>query len=134
MPKSFINIIYDKVLKKIPSARIKVEAANRGESKKGKVISDEIKRSSILFTAAGAERHYLIIKILVKLVLYDFIRRNASRKVPDDFVKDWEWANKLLESIKAGTEIPDGLPAFVNADGSTGRIISGNNKNEDFYI
>ncbi len=87
-----------------------------------------------IFAAAGAARHYLIIKILVKLVLYDFIRRNAGRKVPADYVKEWEWAMKLLEQIKAGKETPDGLPAFVNADGTTGRIISGNNKNEDFYI
>ena len=87
-----------------------------------------------IFTAAGAERHYLIIKILVKLVLYDFIRRNAARKVPTDYVKEWEWAMKLLESIKAGSETPEGLPAFVNEDGTTGRIIYGNNKNEDNYI
>lgn len=87
-----------------------------------------------IFAAAGAERHYLIIKILVKLVLYDYIRRNAARKVPDDYTKEWEWAMKLLETIKAGKETPDGLPAFVNEDGTTGRIISGNNKNTDFYI
>jgi hypothetical protein len=87
-----------------------------------------------IFEASGVDRHYLIIKILVKLVLYDFIRRNAGRKVPDDYVKEADWANKLLEQIKAGKETPDGLPAFVNEDGSTGRIISGNNKNEDFYI
>lgn len=66
-----------------------------------------------IFTATGAERHYLIIKILVKLVLYDFIRRNAGRKVPTDYVKEWEWAMKLLEQIKAGKETPDGLPAYV---------------------
>lgn len=87
-----------------------------------------------IFSAQGAERHYLIIKILVKLVLYDFIRRNAARKVPTDYVKEWEWAMKTLESIKAGKETPDGLPAFVNDDGTTGRIIHGNTKNEDFYI
>lgn len=87
-----------------------------------------------IFNAVGAERHYLIIKILVKLVLYDYIRRNAARKVPDDYAKEWEWAMKLLETIKAGKETPDGLPAFVNEDGTTGRIIYGNNKNTDFYI
>ncbi len=87
-----------------------------------------------IFAAAGAERHYLIIKILVKLVLYDFIRRNAARKVPTDYVTEWEWAMKLLEQIKAGKETPDGLPIFVNEDGTTGRIIYGNNKNTDFYI
>jgi len=101
------------------------------------LIKAKLKRrydTEAIFTAAGAERHYLIIKILVKLVLYDFIRRNAARKVPTDYVKEWEWAMKLLESIKAGSETPEGLPAFVNEDGTTGRIIYGNNKNEDNYI
>lgn len=87
-----------------------------------------------IFNAAGAERHYLIIKILVKLVLYDFIRRNAARKVPTDYFTEWEWAMKMLEQIKAGKETPDGLPPVINADGTTGRIIYGNNKNTDFYI
>lgn len=90
--------------------------------------------TNAIFNADGAERHYLIIKILVKLVLYDFIRRNAARKVPNDYVKEWEWAMKTLESIKAGKEAPDGLPAFVNTDGTTGRIIHGNNRNPDNYI
>lgn len=87
-----------------------------------------------IFEAAGGDRHYLIIKILVKLVLYDYIRRNAGRKVPTDYVKEFDWAMKLLEAIKAGKEVPDGLPSFINEDGTTDRIISGNNKNEDFYI
>ena len=40
-----------------------------------------------IFEAKNADRHYLIIRILIKLVLYDFIRRNAARKVPADYVK-----------------------------------------------
>lgn len=87
-----------------------------------------------IFSATGNARHYLIIKILVKLVLYDFIRRNAARKVPTDYVSEWEWAMKLLEQIKAGKETPDGLPPLLNEDGSNSRIIFGNNKNADYYI
>jgi hypothetical protein len=51
MKNDFINKVYNNVLKHIPIDRIRVEAANRSESKKGNVISEEIKRSSILFTA-----------------------------------------------------------------------------------
>lgn len=88
-----------------------------------------------LFEAEGADRHYLIIKILVKLVLYDFIRRNAARKVPTDYVKEWEWAMKLLEKIKAGKEVPDGLPTIKDNDGNTKpRITTGNNRNNNYYI
>jgi len=88
-----------------------------------------------IFNTTGADRHYLIIKILVKLVLYDFIRRNASRKVPTDYVNEWEWAMKLLEQIKAGKEVPDGLPIPLDANGdSTVPLMYGNNKNTDYYI
>ena len=87
-----------------------------------------------IFEAEDGERHYLIIRILVKLVLYDFIRRNASRKVPTDYVKEWEWAMKILESIKAGKEVPDGLP-LITVDGKeVTRVTSGNNRNNNFYI
>ncbi len=67
--------------------------------------------------------------------MYDFIRRNAARKVPTDYVKEWEWAMKMLEKIKAGKEVPDGLPTLNDEDGKKiGRVTSGNNRNDDFYI
>lgn len=88
-----------------------------------------------IFTTEAEERHYLIVMILTKLVLYQFIRRNASRKVPDDYVKEWEWAMKTLEKIKAGKEVPDGLPIATNESGETVKGIKhASNKNDDFYI
>ena len=88
-----------------------------------------------IFEAKNADRHYLIIRILIKLVLYDFIRRNAARKVPADYVKEWEWAMKLLEKIKAGKEVPDGLPLLKDTEGKVvPRVIYGNNRNKNFYI
>ena len=87
-----------------------------------------------IFTADAGERHWLIKKILIKLVLYDFVRRNAARKVPSDYVKEWEWAMKILEQIKSGKETPDGLPTHVNEDGSTGRVIYGSRTNRDNHI
>ena len=87
-----------------------------------------------IFSATGTDRHWLIIKILTKLVIYDFIRRNAARKVPSDFVKEWEWAMQILEKIKAGKETPEGLPEATNDDGTTGSIIIGNHKNNNYYV
>ena len=88
-----------------------------------------------IFEATGTDRHYLIIMLLIKLTLYQFIRRNAARKVPEDYVKEWEWAMKMLEAIKAGKEVPDGLPLPVDENGDqVGRIIWSNTKNDDYYI
>lgn len=88
-----------------------------------------------IFEAEAADRHWLIIKILVKLTVYDFVRRNAARKVPEDYVKEWEWAMKMLELIKAGKETPEGLPVPQDEDGNdVGRIIYGHSRNDDYYI
>jgi hypothetical protein len=107
------------------------------EKKKIAIIKTKLKGrydTDAIFDANGDDRNYYIIDLLIKLVLYDFVGRNAARKVPKDYKEDYDWAMKMLEKIKAGKETPDGLPAFINEDGSTGRIISGNSKNSDFYI
>ena len=85
-----------------------------------------------IFNASGNERHWLIIKILVKLVIYDFFRRNAARKVPKDTREEWEWAMAMLEKIKAGKETPEGLPE--PSGDNEGKSIFGNKKNQNFYI
>jgi hypothetical protein len=88
-----------------------------------------------IFNATGDERHYLIIMILCKLVIYNFLRRNAARKVPQDYLKEWEWAMKVLEKIKAGKEVPDGLPRVEDTQGNIiSTVKHANNTNEDFYI
>jgi DNA-binding GntR family transcriptional regulator len=90
--------------------------------------------TAAIFNASGNDRHWLIVKILVKLVVYDFFRRNAARKVPKDIREEWEWAMDLLEKIKAGKETPDGLPPYTDADGNTNGVLIGNKKNDKFYI
>lgn len=87
-----------------------------------------------IFAQTGNMRHYLIIKILMKLSLYDFVRRNAARKVPEDYVREWEWAMKTLEQIASGHLNPDGLPPYVDENGDTPNTLWGNTTNNDFYI
>jgi len=86
-----------------------------------------------IFNATGADRHWLMIKILSKLVTYDFFRRNAARKIPSDLQEEYEWAMKILEDINAGKETPAGLPIYTDDDGNT-QPIYGNSKNKNFYI
>lgn len=95
---------------------------------KGRYNTDEV------FDATGEDRHWLIVRILTKLVVYDYIRRNAARKVPEDYVAEWKWAMKTLDEIKSGKEKPDGLPVLTGADGSAGLIMHGNTTDKDQYI
>ena len=89
-----------------------------------------------IFTKKGSDRHWLVIKLLTILVVYDYIRRNAARKVPDDYRKDWEWAMKYIEKLKSGYEVATGLPPVDAAEQSgTGKApIYGNNTNKDLHI
>ncbi|MFL0089896.1 hypothetical protein [Tenacibaculum maritimum] len=87
-----------------------------------------------IFEATAADRHYLIIKILVVLVVYQFIRRNAARKVPADTVKDYNWAMMLLEKIRAGKEQPDGLPLQRVNGAPIEKVAWANTMNPDNYI
>jgi hypothetical protein len=86
-----------------------------------------------IFNATGTDRDYLIIQILTKLTLYNFVRRNAARKVPEDYMEDWKWANKQLDMLAAGTLVPSDLPAVIN-EATTGGTFYGNNYNKDWNI
>jgi hypothetical protein len=55
--------------------------------------------------------------------------------MPKDVKDDRDEALKTLEAIKAGKEVPDGLPSITDTDGNTvAKVISGNNRNENYYI
>lgn len=88
----------------------------------------------VIFAKTGNERSKLIIDALAHLVVYDLVRRNSARKVPEDFRLDWEYWNKWMDAVRDGREAPPELPAI---DLSTGNNIStvyfGNNSNRDFY-
>ena len=88
-----------------------------------------------IFEAAGDERNFYILDILIKLVLYDFIRRNAARKVPTDYKEEFDLAMKTLEAIKAGIEVPDGLPSIKDDEGNVvDKIIIANTSKRNNYI
>jgi phage gp36-like protein len=74
-------------------------------------------------------------EILAKLVLYKLIRRNAARKVPNDYKEQFDEAMKTLKEIATGIIRLDGVPAAVDTNGSVvSKSISGNLSNPNFYI
>lgn len=88
-----------------------------------------------IFSATDEDRHPIIINVLVILVLYDLIRRNAARKVPADFKEDWEWAMKWLNDVRDGKEAPTDLPVLQEDDVHNQSIVPwGNNSNKDLYL
>lgn len=74
-------------------------------------------------------------EILAKLVLYKLIRRNAARKVPNDYKEQFDEAMKTLKEIATGIIRLDGVPHAVDTNGSVvSSSISGNLSNPNFYI
>lgn len=92
--------------------------------------------TDVIFDEAEPLINELIKNILVKLCLYDIIRRNAARKVPTDIREDYDNAIELLQKIATGRLPINGLPIATDEDGNpiTSESVWGNNKNEDFYI
>lgn len=74
-------------------------------------------------------------EILAKLVLYKLIRRNAARKVPNDYKEQFDEAMKTLKEIATGIIRLDGVPPAIDTNGSVvSNSISGNLSNPNFYI
>lgn len=74
-------------------------------------------------------------EILAKFVLYKLIRRNAARKVPNDYKEQFDEAMKTLKEIATGIIRLDGVPSAVDSSGSVvSNSISGNLSNPNFYI
>ena len=76
----------------------------------------------------------MLSRIIVCLVTYRAIRRNAARKVPDDYVEMKDWAYEVLGNIRDGI-MP--LPDFPLAtDPETGEKLSlfGSNRKPEYFL
>lgn len=89
-----------------------------------------------IFSELNPIRNTILIRILIKLVIFDVIRRNAARKVPTDYKEEYDKAIELLEKIATGRIKLDGLPGAVDENGNPVQSNSlwGNNTNKNFYI
>lgn len=114
------------------------EALNTIERNKIALVKSKLGNrydTDVIFEATGDDRHAVIVNVLVIIVLYDLIRRNAARKVPVDFKEDWDWAMKWLNDVRDGKEAPTDLPLLQDDDEHNQSIVPwGNNSNKDLYL
>lgn len=82
-----------------------------------------------VFSAEGELRDKEVVKHLAAIVCYYMIRRNAARKVPSDYVKEFERAEKWLKDVREGIEVPD-LPKIEIRQ----ELLWGSSRNEDWLI
>lgn len=86
---------------------------------------------AVIFSDAEYEGRDLIIWALSGIICYRLVKRNAARKVPSDFVKDYEEVKNWLDAVRDGNEDP-GLPELVEPEQK--QVLWGNSKNEDLYL
>ena len=76
----------------------------------------------------------MLSRIIVCLVTYRAIRRNAARKIPDDYAEMKDWAYEVLEKIRDGImPLPDAPQAV---DPETGEKLSlfGSNRKPEYFL
>jgi phage gp36-like protein len=92
------------------------------------------KYNTTLIFGTPVIRNGVLVQIIAQIVIYRVIKRNAARKVPDDFNTFYTDAIKMLEKVQLGSMALINLPIITAPDGSTAGLVYGNNKNTDFFI
>jgi len=84
----------------------------------------------IIFSDAPYEGRDLILWAVTGIVTYRLVRRNAARKVPSDFVKEYDEVKEWLNDVRDGKENPElPLPEEVEQ-----KLVNwGNSTNQDLY-
>ena len=78
-------------------------------------------------------RSGLLVQAIAMIVVYRAVKRNAARKVPDDFPDLYTEAKQILNNIQTGAQSLPGMPEITGDSGTTGSLMFGNNTNKDFF-
>ena len=79
-------------------------------------------------------RNEILVQAISMIVVYRAVRRNAARKVPDDFPDMYNEAKDILRNIQTGEQKLDGMPEITGETGTSGSLMYGNSTNKDFFI
>lgn len=81
-------------------------------------------------------RNGVLVQVIANIVVYRAVRRNAARKVPEDYIQLYTDAKKDLEKIQSGAMNLVGCPKVETTDdyGTTISPIYGNNTNDKYFI
>ncbi|HBL74237.1 MAG: hypothetical protein A2W90_17955 [Bacteroidetes bacterium GWF2_42_66] len=79
-------------------------------------------------------RNGVLVQIIASIVVYRSVKRNAARKVPEDYVELYKEAIKFLERIQSGAMALVDCPKLTTEEGGSISPVWGNNTNKDFFI
>lgn len=79
-------------------------------------------------------RNGVLVQVIASIVVYRSVRRNAARKVPEDYTELYKDAIKNLDRIQSGSMKLVNCPRLTKDDGTSASPVYGNNTNKDFFI
>jgi phage gp36-like protein len=94
----------------------------------GRYKTDEI------FTPPGVKRHPLLVQAISMIIIYRAVRRNAARKVPEDYTDIYREAVKILENIQKGSQALGGLPEVTGEGGTSATLMYGNSTKDEYFL
>ena len=67
-------------------------------------------------------------------MVYRAVKRNAARKVPEDYVTMFNEATRMLERIQSGAMKLVGMPVLTDESGNNTPLMWGNTTNSNYFI
>jgi len=90
--------------------------------------------TEVIFNEATPIRNGVLVQAIACIVVYRSVRRNAARKVPEDYIQLYSDAKKDLEKIQSGAMNLINCPKLTNEDGTSTSPVYGNNTNDNYFI
>lgn len=91
-------------------------------------------KTDLIFSETTPLASGILKQIIAQIVVYRAVKRNAARKVPEDYVTLMSDATKQLERIQSGAMSLVGMPLQTDASGETTPVLFGNTTNKSNFI
>jgi len=91
-------------------------------------------KTDLIFAETTPLASGILKQIIAQIVVYRAVKRNAARKVPEDYVTLMSDATKQLERIQSGAMSLVGVPLQTDASGETTPVLYGNTTNKSNFI
>jgi|GEM_PF-537728 len=91
-------------------------------------------KTDLIFSETAPLASGILKQIIAQIVVYRAVKRNAARKVPEDYVTLMSDATKQLERIQSGAMSLVAMPLQTDDSGETTPVLFGNTTNENKFI
>jgi Protein of unknown function (DUF1320). len=91
-------------------------------------------KTDLIFAETTPLASGILKQIIAQIVVYRAVKRNAARKVPEDYVTLMSDATKQLERIQSGAMSLVSIPLQTDASGNTMPVLFGNTTDENKFI